>query len=243
MIEARTASFLESLQRAKDLKGLEAALDGQLRNYGVDHYTYIGLNPPNWKGRSLTLTTYPDEWTKRYQNRNYVFSDPVLIKARQRLVPFVWGPNHKLPAHSKLQKRILREGADFGCHYGLTVPLRGFSGEFASLIVSFGDQREAFEDVVRNRDSDLWISALYFHDQIWKTLTGETSTSSIYLTERQIETLTWLATGKSMGGVADILGVSEYAIRYHVLQAAERLGTPNLTSTVARAIALGFVRT
>ncbi len=46
-----------------------------------------------------------------------------------------------------------------------------------------------------------------------------------------------------MGDVADILGVSEHAIRYHVIQAAERLGTPNLTSTVARAIALGFVRT
>ena len=106
MIEARTESFLESLQRAENLKGLEAALDGQLRNYGVDHYTYIGLNPPNWKNRSLTVTTYPDEWTKRYQDRNYVFSDPVLIKARQRLVPFVWGPNHKLPAPKRIARGL-----------------------------------------------------------------------------------------------------------------------------------------
>ena len=243
MIEAKTASFLESLQRAKGLGGLRAALDSQLKWCGVESYTYIGLNPPNWKTRSIALTNYPSEWTERYKNRDYVFSDPVLIKARQRLVPFVWGPDHRLPAHSKKQKRIMREFAEVGFQYGLTVPLRGFSGEFASLIFSFGNQSDAFNEVVRNRNNELWISALYFHDQIWKTLAGETSTSSIYLTERQIETLKWLATGKSMSDVSDILGVSEYAIRYHVLQAAERLGTPNLTSTVARAIALGFVRT
>ena len=232
MIEARTASFREELQSATDLEGLGAALDKELRYYGVDCYTYIGLSPPNWSERSLTLTTYPEEWTKRYQDRNYFFSDPVLIKARQRLVPFVWGPNHKLPTHSKLQKRILREGAAFGYQYGLIIPLRGFSGEFACLIVSFGDQKETIDDVVIHCDSDLWISALYFHEQIWQTLTGETSTASLYLTERQVQTLTWLATGKSMGDVAIILDVSEYAIRYHLLQAAERLGTPNLTSTV-----------
>lgn len=243
MIESKTANFLEKLQNARDLSGLEVALDHHLKNYGVECYTYIGLNPPNWKRRSLTLTTYPREWTKRYQDRNYVFSDPVLIKARQRLIPFLWGPDHKLPARSKLQKRILREGASFGCRFGLTVPLRGFSGEFASLIVSFGEEKEAFDSVVRKSDSELWISALYFHDQIWKTLAGETTTSSIYLTERQIETLSWLALGKSMAETAEILDISEYAVRYHLLKAAERLGTPNLTSTVARAIALGFVRT
>lgn len=243
MIEARTASFLESLQSANGIDSLEAALDSQLKWCGVESYTYIGLNPPNWKSRSIVLSTYPSEWTERYKNRNYVFSDPVLIKARQALLPFVWGPEHDLPAYSKKQKRIMREAAEFGCKYFLTVPLRGFSGEFASLIISFGKQRDAFDEVVRNRNIELWISALYFHDQLWKTLIGKQITSSIYLTERQIETLTWLATGKSMGDVADILNVSEYAIRYHVLQAAERLGTPNMTSTVARAIALGFVRT
>ena len=243
MIEARTASFLEELQGAKSIASLEGALDAQLKWCGVESYTYIGLNPPNWKARSIVLTTYPSEWTERYENRNYVFSDPVLIKARQALLPFVWGPEQNLPAHSKKQKRIMREFAEFGYQYGLTVPLRGFGGEFASLIISFGRQGDAFNEVVRNRNNELWISALYFHDQLWKTLIGDQFTSPVYLTERQIETLTWLATGKPMRDVADILSVSEYAIRYHVLQAAERLGTPNLTSTVARAIALGFVRT
>lgn len=243
MIEARTASFLEELQGANSIDSLEGALDSQLKWCGVESYTYIGLNPPNWKARSIALTTYPSEWTARYKNCNYVFSDPVLIKARQALLPFVWGPEHDLPAHSKKQKRIMREFAEYGYQYGLTVPLRGFGGEFASLIISFGRQSDAFNEVVRNRNNELWISALYFHDQLWKTLIGEQFKSSVYLTERQIETLTWLATGKSMGEVADILSLSIYAIRYHVLQAAERLGTPNLTSTVARAIALGFVRT
>jgi LuxR family transcriptional activator of conjugal transfer of Ti plasmids len=243
MIEPRTASFLEELQGAKSLDSLEGVLDSQLKWCGAERYTYIGLNPPNWKARSIVLTTYPSEWTERYKNRNYVFSDPVLIKARQALLPFVWGPEHDLPAHSKKQKRIMREFAEVGYQYGLTVPLRGFSGEFASLIISFGKQSDAFNEVVKNRNNELWISALYFHDQLWKTLIGEQSTSSVYLTERQIETLAWLATGKSMADVADTIGVSEHAVRYHVLKAAERLGTPNLTSTVARAIALGFVRT
>ena len=243
MIEPRTASFLEDLQSAKSMRGLEGALDSQLKWCGVESYTYIGLNPPNWKARSIVLTNYPSEWTERYEKRNYVFSDPVLVKARQALLPFVWGPEHELPAHSKKQKRIMREFAEFGYHCGLTVPLRGFGGEFASLIISFGNQSDAFEEVVTNRNNELWISALYFHDRVWKTLAGETSTSSIYLTERQIETLTWLAAGKSMGDAADIIGISEHAVRYHVLKAADRLGTPNLTSTVARAIALGFVRT
>lgn len=244
MFEPGTASFLESLQGARDIGAMERALDLHLRGFGVDSYAYLGQRPSHHDDPWLAITTYPEEWATRYSAKAYIYADPVILKARQTRLPFAWTTVTKLtslPAKTKKQQRILREAADFGCRYGLTVPLRGFKGEFASLNISFGEEKEAYEDVVKRGNHELLISALYFHDSIWKDLAGQQSTSSIYLTERQTEILCWLAVGKTIADVGDILSISESTVRLHVLNAAEQLGTPNLTSTVARAIALGFI--
>lgn len=61
------------------------------------------------------------------------------------------------------------------------------------------------------------------------------------LSSREVECLQWLASGKTLGEAATILGISERTLRYHINNARERLGVATtVQAIVAAALAYGF---
>jgi DNA-binding CsgD family transcriptional regulator len=63
----------------------------------------------------------------------------------------------------------------------------------------------------------------------------------IRLTARQKQVLQWAAAGKTDWETAAILGISEKAVKFHILAARERLNATNRTHAVAKAILLGLI--
>jgi LuxR family quorum sensing-dependent transcriptional regulator len=63
----------------------------------------------------------------------------------------------------------------------------------------------------------------------------------VVLTRRQREVLTWIAVGKSVEDVAQILSVSSHTVTEHLRAARARLGTSNSVHSVVEAIRRGEV--
>ena len=58
----------------------------------------------------------------------------------------------------------------------------------------------------------------------------------VALTERELETLTWAARGKTSSEIATILGLSERTVNFHCDQAMKRLDVTNRAQAVAKAV-------
>lgn len=63
-----------------------------------------------------------------------------------------------------------------------------------------------------------------------------------HISQREREVLAWRATGKTSWEIGVILELAARTVNFHVYQAADKLGTRGMQSTVARAVALGLVQ-
>jgi DNA-binding response OmpR family regulator len=59
----------------------------------------------------------------------------------------------------------------------------------------------------------------------------------IELNDREVETLTWAARGKTSAEIAEILGISKRTVDFHVDNARTKLGAPTRTAAVIKAAA------
>jgi DNA-binding response OmpR family regulator len=66
-------------------------------------------------------------------------------------------------------------------------------------------------------------------DQIWP--------KQVSLNEREIETLTWAARGKTSAEIAIVLGLSKRTVDFHIDNAREKLGVATRTEAVTKAVA------
>ena len=65
--------------------------------------------------------------------------------------------------------------------------------------------------------------------------------TSISLTDREKEVLTWAARGKTSADIATILGLKERTVTFHCGDAMKRLDVINRTHAVAKAVAEGLI--
>ena len=61
------------------------------------------------------------------------------------------------------------------------------------------------------------------------------------LTRLEIQCLKWAAAGKTDGEVSEIVGISLPTVRFHITNAARKLGVPGRSQAVHRAATLGYI--
>jgi DNA-binding NarL/FixJ family response regulator len=64
---------------------------------------------------------------------------------------------------------------------------------------------------------------------------SETRSSDVLLSERETETLTWAARGKTSAEIAQILGTTKRTVDFHIDNARGKLGVANRTEAVIKA--------
>jgi DNA-binding NarL/FixJ family response regulator len=64
----------------------------------------------------------------------------------------------------------------------------------------------------------------------------------INLSDREIEVLTWAASGKTSAEIAKILGISKRTIDFHIDNAREKLGVKNRTQAVIKATTNNLIK-
>lgn len=71
--------------------------------------------------------------------------------------------------------------------------------------------------------------------RLLRRMRSELWPSEIRLSEREVETLTWAARGKTSAEIAQILGTTKRTVDFHIDNARTKLGVANRTEAVIRA--------
>jgi DNA-binding CsgD family transcriptional regulator len=136
----------------------------------------------------------------------------------------------------------MNEAKEAGLLGGIAIPICSYNGELAAIAMarSVGKIRPA-----KNIMSRLHLLSLQFHLAYTELHIGECppldAYADVHLTDREKEVLLWTAEGKSDPIIADILGISYSAVRFHMNKIFKKLNTNERTQAVVKAIRKGLI--
>ena len=204
--------------------------------FNLDHVIYHSVNGA---GEQYAALTYSDEWVGHYLATDMGRVDPVLRGAYGRFHPVPW---KELDWSGKAARDFLGEAMANGVgNQGLTVPIRGPSGQFALFSLNHTASDDAWERICREHMSDLILLGHYLNQKALEIDQGTDITPTQRLSPREIDALSLLASGLNRAQAADTLRISEHTLRVYVEGARFKLGANNTTHAVARALNLGLL--
>lgn len=242
-MDQNVVDFVDRIKTTFDLEGLRSQFADVASDFGFSKFAYLGIHLPGaHEDRPLLLSTYPVGWTDYYMDRSYHTVDPVVTNASRSVVPFVWGTTEMTNQLSGKQKLLFNEANEFGIRCGFTVPIHGHGGQFAGVTISTEERDDSFLSKIKKYQHELHIMALHYHAQIAATLDRDsTETHSISLTDREIECLLWATRGKTAWETAEIIGVAQSTIVFHLRNAKQKLGVYTINHAVVKAIVLNLI--
>jgi len=201
--------------------------------YGLKTAAYFGMNVSQTDKHSpYLLVTYSKNWVDHYKERNFVSIDPVLTSGFNSILPIEWSGNDY---RSRKLRDFFGEASAFGIGAnGLTVPIRGRSGERALFTVTSDAKQPEWQAGQQRLRRDFHILAYHLHQMILRREGAELPI--VQLAAREVECLKWKASGKTEWEISAILGISEKTVRYYISLAVTKLNATNATHAVAKAI-------
>ena len=232
----RLERFIERMEQANTLDGLQTLIEDLRGIYQVEHLVYHSVNST---GEQYAALTYGPDWVDRYVEQDYARIDPVVVGCYQRFHPVEW---KRLDWSGRKTRVFLDEAADAGVgNQGVSVPIRGPSGQFALFTVNHRCSDDAWTDFARENVPDLILIAHYFNQKALEIERGSDHTPSSQLSPREVDALTLLALGYNRAQAAESLSISEHTLRVYVESARFKLGAANTTHAVALALARGQI--
>lgn len=242
-MQDETLQVLNEFTSLYDSAQLEARLAAELGRYGFTQYSYLGFKQfVTEKDSVFVATNYPTPWVTRYTENRYVYSDPMMTVGKRSRLPFYWKNLHARNDLSRGQRKILGEGADFGIRNGLTVPIHGPNGEFATLSIASDASQKEVDDLWLHKGHLFHLIGLYYHAALWDNIVDPETEALTTLAPREAEILTWTARGKTAWEISEILGISERTVITHLNRAYEKLDTYGKAHAVAKALVQGLIK-
>jgi LuxR family quorum-sensing system transcriptional regulator CciR len=235
--------FIEKSHAITGLEGLLALYQKAMLAYGYDRLVYtlvtdhVSINKP---ARHGVLFTYPQEWMSHYRENDYDRHDPILRAAALARRPWLWDDFCKCIKLTKMQSKIMNEAKNAHLHDGLGIPIFGGSGEVAGvgLASSCGGIKPAPVTISVLRAITYQFHALYCeHEEAQNCFPKPL----VQLSPREQEILTWLAEGKSIPVVADLLNIDVNTAKTYLKRVYAKLNASEKTMAVLKAYRLGLI--
>lgn len=197
--------------------------------YGA-HFPLPVSNP-----RVLMRSNYPQEWQRRYAERNYFAVDPSVRHCLATNVPILWS-DALFAEVPTLWDEARRHGLRFGWAQSAHGP--GGCGMLTLARSAQPLERGELESIeIRMR----WLVNIAHATLAPLLMHGPRRQDPIDLTLREREVLKWAADGKTQNDISEILCVSVDTVKFHTRNATFKLGAANTTSAVVRAAFLGLL--
>jgi LuxR family transcriptional activator of bioluminescence operon len=231
---SRIRVFRDALSVAPHLADLKNICKDFCAETGLEYYLFgvceaVSLSSP----RIITLTNFPAQWVDlNFQNR----ADPLLAYSFSNTAPVLWSELEKLEGY----QAYLALGRQFGLRRGLTAPLNPPSGQTALLNLASPDQD--FDD---HRLGNLLPAAGIFSQYLFDAYIRIDKIENPRvneLTRRELECVFWACEGKTAWEMAQIVGVSERTVNFHLTSVIKKLGASNRQHAVAKAVMYGLVK-
>ena len=176
---------------------------------------------------------------QHYFANDYLTIDPVATHGMATLRSFDW---NELPKKTRKIKQVFDESIEFGLgHQGLSIPIVSISGERAVFNINAECSDKEWNSRKPLFIRDLSVIAQVCHLSFAAKETGQNSSVRHCLTERELESLKWAASGKSAWETSVILSVSERTVRFHLDQARRKLNCSTKIQAVAKSVATGLI--
>ncbi|NTJ66519.1 LuxR family transcriptional regulator [Agrobacterium rhizogenes] len=238
---SRLARSLAILQKAGSEADLNAAVADIRDRYQFAHLVFLLVRFAN---RADTFpwycTTYPEEWTSLYLRKNYFEIDPVIELYKTGLLPVDWSG---LDRRSARTRGFFREANAFGVgRHGVTVPVRGPSGERSLLSATSNLPWREWRKLRASSSHELQVLSCYLHEKVL-TVSGLRKNGGYRkLSRREQECLQLLASGMVPKRIAARLQISEDAVRLYLRLARRKLDATTIYQAIARASFLELVQ-
>jgi LuxR family quorum sensing-dependent transcriptional regulator len=226
-----TYCAVERIDQSKDLDGIVNALAATVSPLGVTAFAFAGIPVDR---PAVLLDGWPQEWQTWYAAAGHYDNDPCAAHCRQTSRPFTWDEIPSGLRERPRAARVLDDARDFGFRDGFCIPLHTGQGLRG---ISLAGRSLDLPTEARRLVHVVSVYACSAAEALLRAIPR----APVVLTRRQREVLTWIAVGKSVEDVAQILSVSSHTVTEHLRAARARLGTSNSVHSVVEAIRRGEV--
>ncbi|AVN23565.1 MULTISPECIES: LuxR family transcriptional regulator AbaR [Acinetobacter] len=206
---------------------------------GFDYCAYGMQSPLSIaEPKTIMLNNYPEAWQKRYLEQHYVKIDPTVQHCMVSLQPLVWSSQS---AKTQEEKDFWEEARSYGLNVGWAQSSRDFIGTRGMLTLARSSDQLSEKEQKAQYTNMYWLSQTV-HSSIAKVVNEmEFAQFNLYLTNREKEALRWTAEGKTSAEIAQILGVTERTVNFHLGNSMQKLNVNNKISAAIRAVMLGLL--
>jgi DNA-binding CsgD family transcriptional regulator len=226
---------VEALARAPNAAAALAAASATFARFGFSAFILTRLPPPRLAGGpQVLLNGWPEEWTTRYIEAGHYAYDPVARFCSASNAPFGWlDIPEQYWAHPQAEQ-VAREAAACNLNDGYCVPLHSPLGSGG---LSLAGSEIEIEPGFGQLASLIAHSVCDAMERVELSSCGKTR-----LTMRERDILSWVAYGKTVARIADLLSISEHTVGEHLKHIRHKLGTSNNAHSIVRALQLGQLR-
>lgn len=195
--------------------------------YAETVFDWVETDPPYWRNRRLALN-------QPILNAVRITAEPFYFQ-QDRLVS--WRRNAALSFVD-----VSRARGDYGVAAALVAPVHLPFGVLGAVVWGCATPLETLPNLFAERVGEFLALAIRFvgaHAE----LSGLCPTGALALTPREVQCLRWTALGKADNEIAIILDISIPTVRFHLKNAAQKLGASSRSHAIYRATALGYVTT
>ncbi|MCG9512535.1 LuxR family transcriptional regulator AbaR [Acinetobacter pittii] len=206
---------------------------------GFDYCAYGMQSPLSIaEPKTIMLNNYPQEWQKRYVEQQYIKVDPTVQHCMVSLQPLIWSNQS---AKTQEQKEFWEEASSYGLNVGWAQSSRDFIGTRGMLTLARSSEQLSEKEQKAQYTNMYWLTQTV-HSSIAKIVNDtEFAQFNLYLTHREKEVLRWTAEGKTSAEIAQIIGVTERTVNFHLCNAMQKLNVNNKISAAIRALMLGIL--
>lgn len=232
----KTENYFLALNQADSLEMSFNVFAQYGRSIGFEcmAYSMLSAHKTSKSPRNVIFSNFPDNWSKRYSQQNYLYYDPIFVKAMSTNVPFCW---HELKNEtlSDYQQKILSEAFEFGLVDGIALGSHFFKDQVCCISVGTDKPTEF------NKSQQL-AQFLYFSVLLHEKVSAFIATQVNYqLTIKEQDVLLWAVEGLTDNEIADKLIISVNTVRYHWKNIFSKLGVKNKVHAVAKALLSGVI--
>ena len=203
--------------------------------YNVLNLSYWFLGTSNQMPDRLTwLSTYDEDYMSVYMRDYSPLGDPAFNIVFGRLLPLDWA---EIRDATTTAQDIHHVAEQYGIgRQGISFPIRdpGFGSAMFSVNLECEDRH--WNEIRNDLVNGFHLFAHYFHLRMKGVISGRPVTSDYDLSPREREVLKWAADGKTAWETAQLIGVSERAIRLYTENAMGKLKAKTKTQAVAIAV-------
>ncbi len=212
---------------------------GQSLDFGLVSAALV-VERPGREAIFVTSGNRPEGFLEASKNLVDSKRDPVLRRMKRLSVPFIYD-----------QDLYVAEGAadlwdlqaPFGYHTGIAMALHLPGGKHFLLGVDRDKPLPRRDSRITRLLADLQLLAVHAQDAAVRLFGyDETLLAEVpRLTKREKEVLKWTMEGKSARDVADILGMSENTVNFHLRNVMSRMDVSSKHQAVRKAVAAGLI--